>query len=189
MSNPRIVPVELPPLSEPACPFQRESQAKPFPAAQSACGAPCGFPILRVAEEGGGRPAPLAAPCGKWALHLSFNAFAELMLILEEKQLPCIVSVVRAGFERWHGGAVLRVQRDKGRLELAGGGFALSLKESQIGTIALVGEAADAEAGPAVALFQRGGGLLARVQSLPDPDINARWREIMCCRPDRLPGL
>lgn len=179
MSKPQRISVASS-LLDLTCPFRRTSQSKlAYLPTASDCGPSCAFPLPQTA----GHESYLEVPCAQWALRLSFNAFAELMLLLEEKRLPCIVSVVHAGFEHWHGGSPLKIKRGEGRLEIGGGSFTLSLKESHIGAIAVVGETNDQEAGPALTLYNRAGELVARVQSLPEADINARWREIMCCHP------
>ena len=118
----------------------------------------------------------------------SLREFLIQLDLLARMKLICIVSISHSAFERWHRGAIQRVKRNEGRFEILGDSFALYLREENIGSILLVNDSGDEEAGPAVEIHNRSGCLLARIQSPPEPEANARWRDAMVTKSVRAVG-
>ncbi|SMF95102.1 Haemin-degrading HemS.ChuX domain-containing protein [Methylomagnum ishizawai] len=116
---------------------------------------------------------------GASTLDLSLPEFSERLERLARQEIVCVVSISHTAFERWHRGTVQRIRHGEGRFEILGDNFALYLREDNIGTIRLIDDRADPEAGPAIELHNRAGHLLARLQGEPESGANARWRGVM----------
>ncbi|CAL1239566.1 putative Haemin-degrading HemS.ChuX domain-containing protein [Candidatus Methylocalor cossyra] len=119
------------------------------------------------------------SPWGTWKIRLPVAAFSDALAAAAHRNLPLIVSVTRADIERWYRGSIHRVRHTESRLDISGDGFALHFKANHLGSVLLRNDGKAEEAGPAVELYDRAERLLARIHSLPEPETNARWREIM----------
>lgn len=160
--------------------FPRTSAAKVPQASQESQHAA----TLAIVRDGvPGAHGPAAA-----TLDLSLPEFSERLERLARQEIVCVVSISHTAFERWHRGTVQRIKQGEGRFEILGDNFALYLREDNIGTIRLIDDRADPDAGPAIELHNRAGHLLARLQGEPEPEANARWRGAMGGRWPRAAG-